>query len=106
MVSAPYVFQLAAQGTVNKANNTLQEITDALNSTSSIATNLSKALRVSQQVNSIRLPTPEYAMALADRILMNIVPDDLVAGIFADARASQATAEQALELARNARYRL
>ena len=89
---------------MNQAKGTLQEIADALNSTSSIAANLSEALRVSQQVNSIRLPTPKYTMALADRILMSIVPDDLVAGIFADARASQATAEQALELARNARY--
>ncbi len=58
---------------------------------------------MSALVRSIRLPSIDYARMLADRILASIVPNEVVTGIMEDARASRAIAEEALELARNAR---
>ena len=95
--------QVLAQRTLNLANNTLQNITDTLTATEAIFADMAEALRIAEEVRSFGLPSEEDARMLADRIVRNIVPDELVAGIMQDVYASRETAEQALELASNAR---
>lgn len=90
---------------MNLANSTLQNITDTLNSTVSLSEDLADALRIAEVVRSISLPPLEDATMLADRIVSSIVPDELVADILRDVQASRAAAEQALQLAGNARYK-
>lgn len=94
---------MVAQRTLNLANSTLQNITDTLDSTASISEDLAEALRIAEMVQSISLPPLEDATMLADRIVRSIVPDELVADILRDVQASRETAEQALQLAENAR---
>ena len=89
--------------TLRQASSTLQDINDTLCSVGRIGDDLTEALRVAEAVRSITLPPQEVADDLADRINRSIVPADLVAGIVADVRQSKELAEQAMELARNAR---
>jgi hypothetical protein len=95
--------QQAAQQTLELANTTLQNITNTLNYTESISEVLAEALRIAELVDSIRLPSLESATMLADRIVGNIIPDELVADILRDVQVSRETAEQAMQLAENAR---
>lgn len=89
---------------MNQANDTFLNITDTLSITADIAANLTQILSVTDLVRAIQLPSQAYAEMLARRILENIVPEERVAGIMEDARESKRVAEEALELARNARY--
>ena len=63
--------------------------------------NMTKAL--TEEVLSISLPPLSYVQELAKNINDSIVPDTQVQEIVANATASYETAQQALELARNAR---
>lgn len=99
-----WFLQEAVQLTLEQANGTLSDIRGTLDNTLRIAANLTEAVRIAGVVRSIQLPSLEYATMLADRIVRNIVSDDRVREIWDDAREALATAEQALELARNARY--
>ena len=63
--------------------------------------NMTKAL--AETILSISLPPLSYVQELAKNINDSIVPDTQVQEIVANATASYETAQQALELARNAR---
>ena len=60
-------------------------------------------LNLTDQIQAIELPSQAYAEMLAQRIMDSVVTEEQVAGIMEDARESRRVAEEALELARNAR---
>ena len=68
-----------------------------------ISTNFSRVLNLTDQIRAIELPSQAYAEMLAQRIMESVVTEEQVAGIMEDARESRRVAEEALELARNAR---
>ena len=88
---------------MNSANDTLYNITDTITYVANITANLSEALAIAEKICSISLPSLEDATKLVNRVMNNIVPDELVLSIMNDVRESTEIADEALQLAQNAR---